>query len=62
MNFTAPLCQPSWALPLAIAAIVLLSIFLIVLSAWPLCDRRDDAESSLDPHGEAYGDQPQVPS
>jgi hypothetical protein len=57
MNFTAPLCQPSLALPLAIAAIVLLSIFLIVLAAWPLCDRRDD----VDPHGEAYGDQPQVP-
>lgn len=58
MNFTEPPCEPSWAFPFALAAIAILFVILIALAAWPILGRRRD---DVDPHGEAYGDQPQVP-
>lgn len=61
MSFVAPPCEPSWALPAALAALGLLflMLFLIGLAAQSgiRCGRDD-----RDPHDDAYGDQPQVPS
>jgi hypothetical protein len=55
MTFTAPICTPAWAYP---AALMLFGVLLIALAL--LCRRRE-RRMDFDPHGEAYGDQPQVP-
>lgn len=55
MSFTAPVCEPSWALPAALIALGVLSALLGVI-----CRPRKPA--AFDPHGDPYGDQPQVPS
>lgn len=56
--FTQPPCEPSWALPSAIILLAVLVAALAMVILWPMRARAP----VVDPHAEAFGDQPQVPS
>lgn len=60
MNFSGPLCEPSWALPAALVALGLLFAALVIVMLWPL-DGRIRVEAD-DPMALPHGDQPRMPS
>ena len=66
MNFTGPLCEPSWALPAALVALGLLAAALILVIFLPtdgrICIEGAGRGDPDDPMAHPFGDQPRMPS